>query len=163
MLRAEPPVLRRPTYSAITFGGLPAAWITVAASINCTITSRPWFSDRDHLQILRIDPRGSVVRAIVTGPQIGQLGAKLALRPFSDRCKRARHRPIVRAEKLDHIRRRERITEFVEVAGAFEARDPGPQAFANGRLVAPQHRRWHTRGRNVSGDGLKHLPHKAGT
>src|SRR5215510_6505056 len=141
MLRAEPPVFRRPTYSAIHFGGLPAALITLGASINRMVPFLRLASDGNHLKTLRIDPRGSVSGPIVTGPQIGQLVAKLLLRLVSDRCKRARHRPIVRAEKLNDIHRRKWITEFVQVARAFETRDRGPQPFANGRLIAPQDRR----------------------
>src|SRR5579872_5300632 len=109
MLSAEPPVFRRPTYSAIIFGGVPAAVIRLGASITCMIASRDLFSGRDHLEILRIDLRGSVMSPIVASPQIGQLGAKLLLRLFSDRCKRARHRPIVRTEELHYLRRRKRI------------------------------------------------------
>jgi hypothetical protein len=80
------------------------------------VSSRPWASYRDHLKILRINPGRCVSRPIMTGPQIGQLVTKLLLRVFSDRCKRARHRLIVRSEELDYIRRRKRITEFVKMA-----------------------------------------------
>src|SRR5215471_9460727 len=41
MLSAEPPVVRRPTYSAIDFGGVPAAVITLGASIDCMVPSTP--------------------------------------------------------------------------------------------------------------------------
>src|SRR5215472_1609198 len=153
MLSAEPPVFRRPTYSAIIFGGVATAVITLGVSINCMVPSR-FASYRDHLKILRIDPGGSVSGPIVTRPQLGQLTAKLLLRLSSDRCKCACHGPIIRAEKLDYIRRRKRITEFVQVPRAFETRDPAPQPFANGRLITPQYWRRHTRRRDVFGDGL---------
>src|SRR5262249_2654798 len=39
MLSAEPPVFRRPTYSATHFVGVPAAVITLGASINCMAPS----------------------------------------------------------------------------------------------------------------------------
>src|SRR5690242_9456853 len=123
MLSAEPPVFTRPTYSEINFGGVPAAVITRGASINCMVPSLRLGSYRDYLQILRVDPGGSVSGPIVPGPQIGQLLAKLLLRLFSEGCKRARHRPIVRAEELDYILRRKRIAQFVQVARAFETRD----------------------------------------
>ena len=128
----RPPVFRRPTFSAINFGGAPAAVIKLGTSINCMVPS-----NRDHLKILRIHPGGPVSGPIVTGPQTGELVAKLPLRLFSDRCKRARHRPIVRAEKLNYIRWRKRVTQFIQVARAFQSRDPAPQPFANGRLIAP--------------------------
>lgn len=130
-------MFRRPTYSEINFGGAPAAVITRGVSINCMVPSIRLASYRDYLKILRVDPGGSISGPIVSGPQIRQFLSKLLLRLFSDGCKRARHRPIVRSEELDYILRRKRITQFIQVARAFETRDPARQPFANGWLIAP--------------------------
>ena len=51
---------------------------------------------------------------------------------------------------------------FVQVMRAFETRDPAPQPFANGRLIAPQQWRRHTRRRDVFGDVLNICPTKPG-
>jgi hypothetical protein len=55
MLSAELPVFSLPTYSAIIFGGVPAAVITLGVSMNCMGSSLRLASYRDDLKILRIE------------------------------------------------------------------------------------------------------------